>query len=85
MKRILSFSDFAIFEYSGFNYSGYSELNDAIYLDEREKRPVDQAALKKMKACVFFLNGAYPFFSSMLSRLIIRENRNLRKPIQRNR
>jgi hypothetical protein len=78
MKRILSFSDFAIFEYSGFNYSGYSGLNEAIYLDERNKTPHDPAALKKMRACIFFLNGSYPFFSSMLSRLLIRENRNLR-------
>ena len=78
MKRILSFSDFAIFEYESFSYSRHGSLNEAIYLDEREKRPIDQAALKKIRACVFFLNGAYPFFSSMLSRLIIRENRNLR-------
>ena len=65
MKRILSFNDFAIFEYNTFNYTPGDKLNEAIYLDEREKRPVDEAALKKMKACVFFLNGSYPFFLSI--------------------
>jgi len=77
MKRILSFSDFAIFEYARFGYSEYNSLNEAIYLDERNKTPHNPAALKKMRACVFLLNGSYPFFASMLSRLIIRENRNL--------
>lgn len=78
MKRILSFSDFAIFEYNQFKYSGSKSLNEAIYLDERNKTPHDPEALKKMQACVFLLNASYPFFSSMLNRLLIRENRNLR-------
>ena len=77
MKRILSFSDFAIFEYNGFGYSA-NNLNEAVYLDERNKTPHNKDALKKMRACVFLLNASYPFFASMLSRLLIRENRNLR-------
>jgi hypothetical protein len=75
MKRILSFSDFAIFEYKSFGYS--DNINEAIYLDERNKTRHNPDALKKMKSCVFLLNASYPFFASMLSRLIIRENRNL--------
>ncbi|NBU98679.1 MAG: hypothetical protein EBS19_10815, partial [Spirochaetia bacterium] len=76
MKRILSFRDFAIFEYNGFGYSD-NNLNEAVYLDERNKNRHNPDALKKMKACVFLLNASYPFFASMLSRLFIRENRNL--------
>jgi hypothetical protein len=64
LRRILNFKDFAIFE--------------AVYADEYQNRNINKEALKKMKACIFFLNGTNPFFASLLARLVIRENKNLR-------
>lgn len=78
MKRILSFNDFAILEYNKFDYSEYEIINEAIYLDERNKNPHNPDALKKIKSCIFYLCGKYPFFYPMIARLIIRENLNLK-------
>jgi hypothetical protein len=63
-KKILNFKDFAILE--------------AIYLDEIKNSEINKKALLKVKACIFFLTGKYPFFSSLLGALMIRENRRLR-------
>jgi len=63
-RRILSFKDFAIFE--------------AVFFDETKKMEINKKALVKMKACIFYLNGKYPFFASLLASLVIRENRHLR-------
>jgi len=77
MKRILSFSDFGLFEYHGFTSSNIGLLNEAVYLDQLNKRPHNEDALKKMRSCIFMLNGTYPFFSGLLSKLLIRENKRL--------
>lgn len=78
MRKLLSFNDFALFEYHGFTSSkGNKPLNEAIYLDQVEKRPHNPDALQKMRRCMFVLNSSQHFFSGLLSRLIIRENRNL--------
>jgi plastocyanin len=64
-KKILNFKEFALLE--------------AIYGDiESGNKNINQEAFKKMRACIFFLNGTHPFFASLLARLVIRENRNLR-------
>jgi hypothetical protein len=64
LNRIVSFKNFALLE--------------AIYADENQKRPINEQALRKMKACIFNLLGRHPFFSSLLASLVIRENRNLK-------
>jgi len=78
MRRILSFNDFALFEYQDFTYGKSSVINEQVYLDEVEKRPYNEAAFKKFRRCMFMLNSNYPFFSGLLSKLMIRENKNLR-------
>jgi hypothetical protein len=78
MRKILSFKDFGLYEYAKFDSSLYQKINEANFLDPVEKKKHDPEAFKKMRASVFFLNGQYPFFGSLLSRLIIRENLNLR-------
>lgn len=62
--RLLKFKDFSLLE--------------SIYLDREEGKNISDDAFKKMRASIFWLNGKYPFFSSLISRLMIRENRNLR-------
>jgi hypothetical protein len=79
MRKILSFNDFALYEYQKFDHSLYNKINEATFMDEVEKRKYDPAAFKKMRAAVFFLNAQYPFFGGLLSRLIIRENRAARR------
>ena len=78
MKKILSFKDFGLYEYAKFDKSLYQKINEANFLDPVEKRRHDPVAFKKMRAAVFFLNGQYPFFGSLLARLIIRESLTLR-------
>lgn len=78
MRRILSFSDFAIFEYQGFDRSGSDILNEQVYMDIIEKRPHNPEAFKKIRRCIFMLNSSFPFFSGLISKLIIRENTRLR-------
>jgi len=77
MRKILSFKDFALYEYQKFDHSLYNKINEATFMDEIEKRNYDPVAFKKVRAAVFFLNAQYPFFGGLLSRLIIRENRGI--------
>ena len=83
MKKILSFKDFALYEYQKFDNSLYNKINEATFMDEVEKRKYDPVTFKKMRAAVFFLNAQYPFFGGLLSRLIIRENRGIKTIIPR--
>jgi len=64
-KKILNFKEFALLE------SIYGDL-------ESGNKNISQEAFKKMRACIFFLNGSHPFFASLIAKLVIRENRNLR-------
>lgn len=64
-KRILDFKSFSLLE---------------AYFAEPPSpgNTVNEAAFKKIRACIFYLNAQYPFFAGLLSRLIIKENRGLR-------
>jgi|LauGreDrversion4_2_1035121.scaffolds.fasta_scaffold01037_23 hypothetical protein len=64
-RRIEDFKNFSLLEaYFPETPSPNSRMNEAAY--------------KKMRACIFYLNAQYPFFAGLLSRLVIREN-NTRK------
>ena len=63
MERILTWKEFKLFE--------------QMYLDiEDEKNISEEAFIKVRKAC-YLISGRYPFFSSILLQLKIRENRYL--------
>jgi hypothetical protein len=78
MRKILSFKDFGLYEYQKFDNSLYNKINEANFLDPLEKKPYNPDAYKRMKAAIFWLTGQHPFFSGLLAKLYIRENKNLR-------
>jgi hypothetical protein len=78
MRKILSFKDFGLYEYQKFDHSLYNKINEATFLDENRQDSIDQEAFKKVRSAVFFLNASYPFFGSLLARLLIRENRGIK-------
>lgn len=64
-RRIATWGDFKLFE--------------QIYRDKEDNLQGTSAeAFKKMRLACFEIMGQYPFFRSLLSSLVIRENRNLR-------
>lgn len=63
-KRIVNWNDFQLFEQI------YKDLED-------EDKKISAEAFRKMRSSSFLVIGNYPFFRSVLSNLIIRENRNL--------
>jgi len=64
-KRIASWNDFQLFE------QVYRDLED-------DNQKISQEAFRKIRSACFKVMGQYPFFRSVLSSLIIKENRNLR-------
>lgn len=78
MGKILNFKNFSLFEYNKSEFTFNNQINEAIFLDEIEKKKYNPEAFKKVRRCIFLLSGSFTFFGSLLARLIIREN-NTRK------